>query len=137
MTRRQVLAAAVLAHLAISLAHGRAHLGANVPLPLGSTIFVYVVIMAGPLVGLALSFRMPRAGAWLVAASMTGSLVFGLINHFVIAGPDQVSHVAAAWRPLFSWTAALLVVSEAAGSAVGVWVGAQGQSSRSELKVGA
>ena len=136
MTRRQILAAAVLAHFLISLIHGRAHMGANVPLTLGSTIFVYLVIMAAPFLGLALSFRMPQAGAWVVAASMTSALVFGLINHFVIQGPDHVAHVAAAWRPLFSWTAALLVVSETAGAAAGIWAGAGGRSLRSELKVG-
>ena len=52
---------------------------------------------------------------------MSGALVFGLINHFFIDGLDHVAHVAAEWRPLFSVTAALLVVSEAAGAAVGVW----------------
>jgi hypothetical protein len=134
MTRRQVLAAAVLTHFAISLVHGRAHQGAGVPLALAGTIFVYVVILAGPLVGLALSFRMPRAGAWLVAGAMAGSLVFGLVNHFVIDGSDHVARVAAEWRPLFSWTAALLVVSEAVGVAVGLWAGAQGRSLGSELK---
>jgi len=56
-----------------------------------------------------------------VAACMSGALVFGLINHFIMAGPDHVAHVAAAWRQLFGVTAALLVVCEAAGAAIGVW----------------
>ena len=117
MTRGQALAAVVLVHLAINIAHGRAHTGAQVPLPLAGALFVYIVILAGPLVGLAVSRWRPRAGAWIVAASMGGALVFGLINHFIIDGPDHVAHVAAEWRPLFGVTAALLVVCEAAGAA--------------------
>jgi F0F1-type ATP synthase membrane subunit a len=142
MTRGQALSAAVLIHLAISIVHGQSHVGAQVPLPLAGTLFVYIVILAGPIVGLAVSRWRRRAGASIVTASMAGALVFGLINHFVIDGSDHVAHVAAAWRMQFSVTAALLVVSEAAGVAVGVWsrseslVGEQGQRKRSDLVVG-
>jgi hypothetical protein len=121
MTRAQALAAVVLVHLAINIAHGRAHAGAEVPLPLAGALFVSIVILAGPLVGLAVSRWRPRAGAWLVAASMGGALVFGLINHFVIAGSDHVMHVAPEWRMQFGVTAALLVVSEAIGVGAGIW----------------
>lgn len=115
------MAAVVLTHLAISLVHGRAHTGAQVSLPPAGAIFVYIVILAGPLIGLGVSRRRPQAGAWIVAASLGGALVFGLINHFIIAGPDRVDHVAAEWRTLFGVTAALLVASEAIGAATGIW----------------
>ena len=121
MTKGQSLAAVVLTHLAVSVFHGRAHDGAAVPLSLAGSLFVYVVILAGPLAGLAVWRWRPRAGAWIVAASMIGALVFGLINHFIIQGSDHVAHVAPEWRTLFGVTAALLVVSEAAGAAVGIW----------------
>jgi hypothetical protein len=110
----------VLVHLALSVFHGRAHSGAQVPLSPAATLFVYIVILAGPLVGLAISRWRPAAGGWIVAASLGGALVFGLINHFIIAGPDHVDHVAAEWRTLFGVTAALLLVTEAAGVAIGV-----------------
>jgi hypothetical protein len=115
------LAAIVLVHLAISVLHGRAHSGAQVPLSPPATLFVYIVILAGPLAGLAISRWRPTAGGWIVAASLGGALVFGLINHFIIAGPDHVGHVAAEWRTLFGVTAALLLVTEASGAAIGVW----------------
>ena len=127
MTRGQALTAVVLIHLAINIAHGRAHDGAAVPLPLAGALFVYIVILAGPLVGLALWRWRPRTGSWIIAASMTGALIFGLINHFIIDGQDHVAHVAAQWRTLFGVTAALLVVCEAAGAAIGVWA-AKGRS---------
>ena len=120
MTRGSALTVVVLVHLAISIGHGRAHTGAQVPLTIAGALFVYIVILAGPLAGLVVSRWRPRAGAWMVAASMAGALVFGLINHFIIAGPDHVGHVAAEWRSLFGITASLLVVSEAAGVAIGV-----------------
>jgi hypothetical protein len=114
------MTAVVLLHLAISIVHGQAHAGAAIPLPIASTLFVYIVILAGPLAGLALTRWRPAAGAWIVAASFGGALVFGLVNHFIIAGPDHVDHVAASWRPLFRATALLLVASEAAGVVVGI-----------------
>jgi hypothetical protein len=115
-----LLTTVVLLHLAISIAHGQAHAGAAIPLPFASTLFVYIVILAGPLAGLAVARWRPAAGAWIVAATLAGSLVFGLVNHFVIAGPDHVDHVAAQWRALFRATALLLIASEAAGVAVGI-----------------
>ena len=115
------LAAVVLLHLAISILHGRAHSGAQVPLSPAAALFVYIVVLAGPLIGLAVWPWKPIAGGWIVAASLGGALVFGLINHFIIAGPDHVSHVAAEWRALFGVTAALLLATEAAGAAIGVW----------------
>ena len=114
------LPAIVVVHLAISIVHGRAHAGAQVSLPPAGAMFVYIVILAGPLVGLGVSPWRLRAGAWIVALSMSGALIFGLINHFIIAGPDHVAHVAAEWRSVFGVTAALLIVSEAVGVAIGL-----------------
>ena len=84
-------------------------------------LFVYIVILAAPLVGLGLWRWRPRLGGWIVAASMSGALVFGLINHFIIDGSDHVAHVASEWSLLFGVTAALLVVCEAAGTVIGLW----------------
>jgi hypothetical protein len=124
-TGRWAMSAVVLVHLAINIVHGRAHDGASVPLSVAAALFVYIVILAGPLAGLVVSVWRPVAGAWLVAATMAGALVFGLVNHFIIAGPDHVDHVAAEWRTLFGATAALLIVSEAIGVATGIWCAAR------------
>ena len=53
---------------------------------------------------------------------MAGSLVFGLVNHFVLASPDHVAHVSPEWRPLFATTAVLLAVTEAIGSGLAIRV---------------
>jgi len=116
----RALAAVVLTHLAISVVHGAAHTGARVDLGAAGMAFVYIVILAGPLVGLGVAFRRPRLGAAIVALSMAGALVFGVVNHFFIQGADHVAHVAREWRALFASTAALLAIIEAAGTVIGM-----------------
>ena len=110
------VAAAVLAHLAVSIVHGTAHDGAHVPLTPAANLFVFIVILAGPLVGLGLTWPAQRIGAWVIAATLAASLVFGLVNHFVLDSPDHVAHVASDWRSLFTTTAILLVVTEGLGA---------------------
>jgi len=81
---------------------------------------VFVVILAGPLVGLALTWPAERLGSWVIAMALAGSLVFGVVNHFVFASPDHVAHVVPEWRPLFTATAILLAVTEGLGSGLAI-----------------
>jgi hypothetical protein len=115
---RRALVAVVLVHLGVSIVHGLAHAGAQVLLPPAAMAFVYVVILAGPPAGLVVLCWRERLGAALVAATMTGAFLFGLVNHFIVPGSDHVAHVAAARRPLFATTAALLAIIEASGAAI-------------------
>jgi hypothetical protein len=117
------MAAAVLIHLAMSVAHGAAHSGAGVPLSPASNLFVLIVILAGPLVGLAVSWRAERFGSLIVALAIGGALVFGLVNHFVLESPDHVSHVDARWRTLFATTATFLALTEMLGLSLAVRLG--------------
>jgi hypothetical protein len=119
----------VLAHLVVSLVHGAAHAGADVPLSRAANLFVYIVILAGPLIGFALTWRSERLGSWLIAATMAGSLVFGLVNHFVLDSPDRVNHVDLQWRTLFAATAALLIVTEGLGLGLAIRVARSGRVS--------
>ena len=112
---RTALVAAVVAHLVISIAHGTTHTGAHVPLSPAASLFVYAVILAGPLVGLALVWLAESLGTWVIMLTMAGSLVFGVINHFVFDSPDHVSQVDPQWRLLFATTAVLLAATEALG----------------------
>jgi hypothetical protein len=116
------LAWTVLVHLVVTLIHGRAHAQADVPLSGTATVFVFVVIVAGPLVGLLLTWRSVPIGSWVIAVSMAAAFVFGLVNHFVLVSPDHVAHVNPQWRPLFTLTAVLLVVTESAGFALAIRV---------------
>ena len=111
----------VVAHLAVSLLHGAAHSGAAVPLSALQNAFVWIVILAGPLVALWMIWTGRRFGPELLALTMGGSLVFGLVNHFVVESPDHVAHITSeAWRLPFQLSAAGLALLEAAGTAVGI-----------------
>jgi MFS family permease len=119
------LTAVILVHLLVSFAHGAAHAQAHVPLSRAANLFVYIVILAGPLIGLAIvlpglktrpTSERQRIGSWLIVVTMSGSLIFGLVNHFVLSSPDHVTHVDPEWRVLFGATAVLLAVTEALGS---------------------
>ena len=109
------MAAVVLVHLVVTVVHGTAHTGAHVPLSPAANVFVIAVILAGPLIGLAVSLWAKRLGAWIVALTMGGSLVFGFLNHFVFNSPDYILQVDPKWRALFTVTAVLLAFTEALG----------------------
>ena len=114
------LTAAVLVHLVVSVVHGAAHSEAHVPLSPAANLFVFGVIVAGPLVGLILAWRAERIGSWVIAITMAGAFVFGCVNHFVLAGPDHVSQVAVRWRPMFTTTAVLLAALEGLASTLAI-----------------
>jgi hypothetical protein len=114
------LTAAVLAHLVISMIHGAAHAEAHVPMSRAANLFVFIVIVAGPLVGLGLAWPARRIGSWVIALTLAGSLVFGFVNHFIFESPDHVAHVEARWRALFATTAVLLALTEALGSGLAI-----------------
>jgi len=114
------MAIIVLAHLVISIVHGMAHAQAHVPLSRAANIFVFSVIIAGPLVGLALTWPAQRFGTFLIAVTMAAALTFGFINHFVLESPDHVAHIDSRWRPLFTTTAVLLALTEMMGSGLAI-----------------
>ncbi len=114
------MTAVVLAHLLVAIVHGIAHTQAQVPLSPTQNLFVLLVILAGPLIGLALTWPAPRFGSWIVAITMAGAFIFGLVNHFVFVSPDHVAHVDPHWRPLFATTAVLLAVLELLGAVLAI-----------------
>lgn len=102
------LTGVVLAHLLVTLLHGRAHAIAAVTLSPAPAAFIGIVIVAAPLAGLAMTRYTGTAGHWTIACSLMGAFVFGLVNHFIFESPDHVAHVTAAAAPFFATTAVLL-----------------------------
>ncbi len=93
-------------------------------LPFFANAYVALVIVLAPLVALwLLRGGQLHAGALLLFASMLGALLFGIAYHYLIPGSDNVAQVpAGSWQLPFQITAALLIVTEGAGTAVGAWM---------------
>jgi hypothetical protein len=117
---RHWLTVIVVIHLAVSMIHGAAHTGAHVALSPASSLFVLIIILIGPLVGLALTWPARRIGSGIIAFTMAGSFVFGLVNHFLLVGDDHVSHVDPQWRTLFAASAIILAGIELLGSGLAI-----------------
>jgi hypothetical protein len=109
-------------HLAISLLHGLAHVEAAVYLPVLGNLYVLVVILIAPLVALFWLSRSLHWGGGLLALAMAGSLIFGLVNHFLLPGMDNVAEVSGIWHLPFEISAYLLALLEAAGTLLGIWI---------------
>jgi len=109
--------AAIVAHAAVSAVHGTAHHRLGIALTPAQALFVEVVILAAPIVAGILLWRgVQRTGGALLLSSMFGALVFGVWNHFVVPGADNVSFTAAGtWGAIFQLTAILLALIEAWG----------------------
>lgn len=113
----------VLAHLVVSIIHGRAHEGLAVGLSSWQNIYVLIVIVIAPLIAMLLIWTRPaRPGLVLLVISMAGSLIFGVIYHYLVISPDHVSHLPPGdAQGLFRTTALLLVLTELFGVVVGLW----------------
>lgn len=113
----------VLAHTIVSVVHGKAHQHLQIPLGIAPKIFILLVITIMPLMAMALIWSpWIKVSSALLVTSMMGSLVFGILYHFMIPGPDHVLHQAAnEWRTTFQITAALLALIEIAGC----WIGSR------------
>src|SRR5689334_1095842 len=126
MKRRSIVllsTVAVLAHLVVSIVHGRAHEGLSVGLSNWQNIYVLTVILIAPLIAMLLIWtRLARDGLVLLVISMAGSLIFGVAYHYIVISPDHVSHLPPGdAQGLFRTTAVLLVLTELFGVAVGLW----------------
>jgi hypothetical protein len=115
----------VLFHLALNIAHGMAHGRLAIRLDTFQKIFVVAVILIAPLLAAYLIWKgRLRTGGALLALSMAGALVFGVYFHFILPGPDHVTHInlpmSFDMRDIFDVSAVLLALSECLGLLAGV-----------------
>jgi len=113
----------VLAHLVVTLLHGRAHEQLAVGLTTWQNAYVMTVVLIAPLIAMVLAWlRRTRLGLMVLLLSMAGSLIFGVIYHYVIVSSDHVSHLPAGdAQSVFRTTALLLVLTELFGVVVGLF----------------
>ena len=115
----------VAIHFAINLGHAMAHGKLAIGLNTFQKVFVGAVIVVAPFYAAYLIWRGRwRTGGAVLALSMAGALVFGVYYHFVLPGPDHVTHVqlpmSFAMRDIFDVTAVLLALFECLGVLAGV-----------------
>lgn len=115
----------VVVHLAINLAHGLAHNRLAIGLDMFQKLFVAFVIVVAPLYATYLIWKgNMRAGGAMLALSMAGALVFGFYYHFILPGPDHVTHInlpiSLDMRDIFDLSAVLLALFECLGLLAGI-----------------
>ena len=110
--------------LVVNAIHALAHIGANIWLSFLGNVFIVGVILVAPLVSLFLlhTARLEWLGALLLFLSMLAAFLFGVWNHFLLPGSDNIGHVPpGVWQQPFQVTAVLLTFLQAAGTAIGLW----------------
>ncbi len=89
-----LISALVIAHLLGNLWHGAAHDTLEINLPGVKMMFVYVVILGAPLIGLGLLwFNKELLAYCLVGLSMLGSVLFSVYHHYVWISEDNVEYL--------------------------------------------
>ena len=118
-----IATAIVVVRQLIAILHGNAHEQLGVGLSPWQNTFVYLVIVAAPMLAAVLYWtRFAASGALLLGASMLGGMLFGVYHHFIAISPDHVSHLPPGdAQGLFISTAILLVPLELAGTVFGFW----------------
>jgi NADPH:quinone reductase-like Zn-dependent oxidoreductase len=93
---RILISALVIVHLVATIWHGDAHKKLSIELEPSKTIFVYAVILIGPVVAALLVWtRFMSAGLWVFALSMLAAFLFGAYHHYVLVSPDNIGHLPA------------------------------------------
>src|SRR2546430_8746155 len=98
----------VLANLVVNLVHATAHFGLQI-LPTGlDLVFIVGVILVGPIVALVILRFNPPLAAGLLAVFMGASFVYGVVSHFLVPGPDNLTLIGAQTRTVLFLPAPLL-----------------------------
>jgi hypothetical protein len=115
----------VAIHFLVVLLHSIAHDKLPVEATPAQLAFIIPVIVVAPVLAGLMLLKFERAGMILLAASMLGSLLFGVYYHFIADTIDHVAHVARMqplyWSRMFAVTAYLLAISETFGTALGFY----------------
>lgn len=124
MPLRRIGIAIVMLHALVGVLHSLAHSALYIYMSLWQNFYIFLVIIALPLVAGFVLWRRPgriAVGFFLLFISMLASLIFGGYYHFIAPGRDNV-----AWLPEHTWTgpfqisAVLLALTEASGVIVGL-----------------
>ncbi len=119
---RSVALLVVIVHHAVAGLHAVAHGVLRIALTPFQAAFVARVIIAAPAVAVVLLVtRYAPWGALLLLFSMLASLVFGIVYHVLLPGPDNMFEVGqGGWAIVFQTTGPALAILEALGALAGI-----------------
>ena len=117
MNARRACLWIVATHSLVAMLHSQAHQQIDVALSSAQNAFALSVVVIAPIVAAVFLWRgRERIGATLLTASLIGSLIFGVVNHFMLDSPDQLAHITSSnWGNVFVVSAYALAVTELAG----------------------
>jgi hypothetical protein len=122
MNRAQrFLIGVVVIHAAVTAVHAVAHTRIDVPATMEQSVFIGAVIILAPLIAaVGQLMRRDVLAASILFLSMVGAEVFGVVNHLIVPGADNIAQAPSGLSgSMFVWSAAALVLVEAAGIVVG------------------
>ncbi|MGI9285866.1 MAG: hypothetical protein ACR2P1_10800 [Pseudomonadales bacterium] len=106
----------VLAHHGIAYFHGAAHDQLQIPMATWQNVFINVVILVVPLIGVVLLWtKWSRWGLFGIMWAMIGALIFSIMHHYMLQSPDHISHLPAGEAHIhasFIWTASATAILE-------------------------
>jgi hypothetical protein len=111
----------VVLHVVITFAHAIAHSKLFIAMSLLQNLYIFLVILAGPIFAAVFLRKKPPVGFAVLAVSMLGSFLFGVYYHFIEIGSDNVLTLdSRPWSMTFQLSAVLLAIVEFAGTGIGV-----------------
>lgn len=106
----------VLIHHGIAYVHGGAHEQLQIPMATWQDLFINLVILIVPLIGVVLVWtKWSRWGLFAIMWAMVGALIFGVAHHYALTSPDHISHLPtgdAHVHASFIWTASGIAILE-------------------------
>jgi hypothetical protein len=111
----------VILHVVITFVHAIAHTNLYIAMSLLQNVYIFLVILAGPIFAAVYLRKNPPVGFAVLAVSMLGSFLFGVYYHFIAISSDNVLTLDdRPWTMTFQLTAVLLAIVEFAGTGLGL-----------------
>lgn len=108
-------------HTIVAFVHNQSHRQIDIALSNFQSTFALIVIVVAPPVAAAIIWRgRPRLGSKVLVLSFLASLIFGVVNHFIIDSPDQLARIPTdGWGQIFTLSAYALALTELMGVLAG------------------
>lgn len=120
---KRAIGVALSLHLVVAVVHSVPHFGVPIVQSNLLTAIIATAVYVLPVVGFAFVWRgRARTGIGVFTVGMAFSFAIGVVLHFLVPNPDHVSSVSAEpWHLPFLVTSIGIALTDAAGTAAGIW----------------